>query len=261
MAVRTAPLSSGWPHDMASGATVTRYAPGESWGAQHLTAARSRRRNLFRFTALPHRRPTEKATSGNSVATSGGIVQIRHPHRSLAPPTRRSSQRSEGGSTSNPPDRGAHGRSHGQPVAPLEPTGPQDSPSGTARHAAPEAMGLRPLPRVGLVGPLHVCHPFTTAEPGGSSGSSAIGGAAPTNRSSRSTLARRSPRCYVTRLALPSRRPPTVFLAVAFCRRPLVPAPPWVYLRPITAQGRVPQVWTTLWTIHGVVRGGAGGRG
>ena len=60
--------------------------------------------------------------------------------------------------------RGRKGpRSHRQPMTPLEPSRLQDRPAGARGHAVAEAVALRPLARVGLVGSLHVDQPFAAS--------------------------------------------------------------------------------------------------
>ena len=50
-----------------------------------------------------------------------------------------------------------------EPVATFEPACPDDRSSGARRHPVPETVILRPLPGVGLVGPLHSLSSFESS--------------------------------------------------------------------------------------------------
>jgi hypothetical protein len=114
----------------------------------------------------------DRITHHGQAVRLGRLAEV-HGDRPPPSPAIRARQRAERRFSANPSYDGCHrligatsagaAGSHRQPMTPFKPSRLQDRPACARRHAVAEAVPLRSLARVGLIGSLHVGTPFRGA--------------------------------------------------------------------------------------------------
>ena len=149
---RSAPTNASWSDSTIAGLAMMRTSqPGWNEGAIALSASRSRRRTRFRTTAPPSFRPVDnpnrvvsRSVRRNRAARSGWDRMVPRPGAPRNP---------AGGRASRAAADACRGRPSGrQPLPTAGPSSGQDATAAGRLHPGAEAVLLRAMALLGLVG-------------------------------------------------------------------------------------------------------------